>query len=1305
MEEARTPATSASWNPSSTSPSFPAVSTDNVVGSSDGERPFIVSTYNTGGTTSLEVLKLMMEKWISPRPLVIGLTEFRLPHNVSQWYANRVIRCTSAGEYHLVVSASGSKGGVAFLVSTQLFPSSPPEVKVVMPGRILEFQSKMSHEPKSPSVKFVVFYGSNLAEERQVFEEKLAPYLSDFTVLMGDFNAITRLQDTNAVSAKAMMWQWLVEAEASCKLVDITRLACNGSPPPTRVRSYGSTRSYLDRIYVSHLVLPWVKGLNFLSFRFKKSNGKDLSDHNPVCASINVWGSDVNDKIGSCKGWTNKQTKLFRARVRKVSVCDPSEPGYGTPDRFQALSKHLLRAMESVNKEKQVRSQTQGSPKWEEFVKKMMSLSRRNPRLFFRRAKALHLVATPPSENPIPVSKLVSLLQYQTPFDLKVLDDFPRMTTHLPKSPPTNEDIRRAAKVPRGKSAGPDGIPPYLYFLLTGGMWEEFCTMVRSCLVQPEVWVQAGAFDATLVGIFKKGDWSECHSWRPISMCNALYRIVVRCLMPSMTECLEGWVSNSQFGARKGRGCSQATFRLQDMMRWVGANFEEGYALHLDLENAFSSIPLPLVIRMLPIIGLPESVCHFVAVALVNTRVTDRKARQWWQPTSGVKQGCPLSPLLYACFHEMLLQLMRRVLAGVLVGEVSYIDDTSAVFTSEEDVRLAVAVVFEQMSRLGVRLNPGKTVIQPIFHTKLIQVPIPDIVAPATGWWVPVWVGGQLLFEERSEPYYPENRVVNSAPFVWHLGHPLPYDLDAVSSYRAVINKIQPLVNHFNNQPLHAHARVTLINIVLIPKIVYMLECTPPVRGLLQIIADGLIDFLKSVCGLSSSLVDKTLYSKRPIGLGIRYIPVCVPVRVLDAVDKYVRVVHPGNPPKYNDAPFAHICFEAAAQCLGASTRDVRIPVQTVLSQFATTMEVDDLGNEVCLPNRWGFKVFTGHLPQWEAKEIYTDGSFYEEAKQCGSAVIFSDGTYLQFRPPGQQGIYKAEMAALLMAVEYAPPRSVIRIDNKGVISAVKGCRERVILRRWVERIRQVVTSKELVIKHIKAHVGEVGNDLADSKAKAAVSLPLPKPVFPHEPWLLSREGEIVDSPHKVWAKVQVPSHTPESIHPRSWQPWKKGMCKWAKWLFGTVDAIGFDHHKSFWYRSSVKSCPVCLEAHNLSVHGCVSFCSEERPLVRKWVESWHPHEALVRQWRREASSRERFLLGKLVLPQSLVLLFINKVGWKETKRVIHKFQSVVVDRLDEELKSGWQGRFKRVRPNVFIEDDWVHEHTVEPRHAKTMGG
>ena len=45
------------------------------------------------------------------------------------------------------------------------------------------------------------------------------------------------------------------------------------------------------------------------------------------------------------------------------------------------------------------------------------------------------------------------------------------------------------------------------------------------------------------------------------------------------------------------------------------------------------------------------------------------------------------------------------------------------------------------------------------------------------------------------------------------------------------------------------------------------------------------------------------------------------------------------------------------------------------------------------------------------------------------------------------------------------------------------------------------------------------------------------------------------------------------------------------------------------------------------------------------------------------------------VLPQSLVVAFIYKAGWRETERIIHKFQAVVVDKLGGELKSGWQGR------------------------------
>ena len=68
---------------------------------------------------------------------------------------------------------------------------------------------------------------------------------------------------------------------------------------------------------------------------------------------------------------------------------------------------------------------------------------------------------------------------------------------------------------------------------------------------------------------------------------------------------------------------------------------------------------------------------------------------------------------------------------------------------------------------------------------------------------------------------------------------------------------------------------------------------------------------------------------------------------------------------------FSYACFGAAAQCLQASTKDLRVPVQMVLSQFAAFQEMDELGNERLLPNSWGFKVLLSKLMKYTQMGIF----------------------------------------------------------------------------------------------------------------------------------------------------------------------------------------------------------------------------------------------------------------------------------------------------------------------------------------------
>ena len=160
----------------------------------------------------------------------------------------------------------------------------------------------------------------------------------------------------------------------------------------------------------------------------------------------------------------------------------------------------------------------------------------------------------------------------------------------------------------------------------------------------------------------------------------------------------------------------------------------------------------------------------------MQKRFADWKVHECWTPTSGVRQGFPLSLLLYSCFHELLLRLIGRILAEVSVEKVSYIDDMLFVLRCEVVVQLAVEVVFEPMCRLGLRMNPVKIIIQPIGHSNLINPFVPEIVAPASGWWIRTQVGVQILFEKSFALIYPLCRDLNSALFVWHLVHPLPDD-------------------------------------------------------------------------------------------------------------------------------------------------------------------------------------------------------------------------------------------------------------------------------------------------------------------------------------------------------------------------------------------------------------------------------------------------------------------------------------------------------------------------------------------------
>ena len=140
-----------------------------------------------------------------------------------------------------------------------------------------------------------------------------------------------------------------------------------------------------------------------------------------------------------------------------------------------------------------------------------------------------------------------------------------------------------------------------------------------------------------------------------------------------------------------------------------------GCVLHF--EAAFPSIEHGFLLRLLRHFGWPEWLLRF-ASALYQNNYCDialQGARcRGFELTRGVRQGCPLSPLLFTVASDLLLCRIRRLAPGAL--ERAYADDlVIVVFRALENMPTLHSIFAEYALISGLKLNFQKTVIVPLF--------------------------------------------------------------------------------------------------------------------------------------------------------------------------------------------------------------------------------------------------------------------------------------------------------------------------------------------------------------------------------------------------------------------------------------------------------------------------------------------------------------------------------------------------------------------------------------------------------------
>ena len=242
----------------------------------------------------------------------------------------------------------------------------------------------------------------------------------------------------------------------------------------------------------------------------------------------------------------------------------------------------------------------------------------------------------------------------------------------------------------KGKAPGTDGFPAEFYLTF----WE----VLGADLVD----VYNASFDSgkqplsqrkTLISlIFKKGDRLLHKNWRPISLLNVDYKLCSRTLAGRLLKVIQHVVAPDQTCGVPGRFIGENVAFLRDVAAFANESNIPAAVLSLDQEKAFDWVDWSFLFLLLSKMGFGPSFISWVKLLytdVCSSIFINGYTSRSFKPSRGVRQGCPLSPLLYVLTMEVLAVNIRAnpAIKGLsLPNTVSplpvlslYADDTSVI--------------------------------------------------------------------------------------------------------------------------------------------------------------------------------------------------------------------------------------------------------------------------------------------------------------------------------------------------------------------------------------------------------------------------------------------------------------------------------------------------------------------------------------------------------------------------------------------------------------------------------------------------
>jgi ribonuclease HI len=320
--------------------------------------------------------------------------------------------------------------------------------------------------------------------------------------------------------------------------------------------------------------------------------------------------------------------------------------------------------------------------------------------------------------------------------------------------------LRKLFKHINETSAGYDGLPFSLFvssFELLEKVWIDLLEGIGNGEANvPE------DFGCSLLSLIAKAEGSiEAKDFRPISVTNVIYRIVMKFFAKELRRVAEPLVAPPQRALLKGRTIISATRRIIDT--WYNRLWREEKSIFLktDFSKAFDFFNRDALLHILAYYNIPSHLVNVAKIALRNStsHILGYGDGVSFCSVTGVRQGCPISPLLYILGVDLLTRGLMKVDGIVAMG--CYADDNGVIVDSVKSLSLVKKVIEVYCDATGAELNIKKCVIMSNF-----KVTTPKSWSGITSSNASVYLGIPICVEPSEDAIWGEiRRKVSAAAF------------------------------------------------------------------------------------------------------------------------------------------------------------------------------------------------------------------------------------------------------------------------------------------------------------------------------------------------------------------------------------------------------------------------------------------------------------------------------------------------------------------------------------------------------------